>query len=560
MSAPKKRIANRAAQTPAKSNPAGGTNMVRKVAALNRWREQYNPLQGLTLQRAIALSREYFLGQMADLQWAYFFIEQTDADLLALIERRNSRILEMDWQIKLIEGADEKLATAQADLLRERYDAIDNLTDAIEHLAMAAFRGYAHLEKWRGDDGQINHLEVVDQWNVIRDGLRGDWKYNPDARATLFTGLPEANLMPPEQFVFREVRRPINRIAFFKFVRANLSDKDWDAFVEIYGIPGGVTIGPPNVPADREAEFAGAAKDISEGGSGFLPNGSQYVPNTGPRGSQPFKERLDHLSEKLILAGTGGLLTMLAAPVGLSGGGQSKAHADVFEQIAKAEAKRIGDVFGRALSAAWLEESFPGQKVGAYFAIAANVETDVGEICNHVKLLADAGYQVDPDQVSEETGYTVQLKAPPAPPAGAPGLTAPAAPGATIANRGSAVSAGRAALFGAHAKQQITTAQLAVVRPLLDRLAALDNCTDVEFPAALAKLKADLPGMYAEAMKRAPEAAAAWEAVLGTALVDGFGAAAEAQKGAEQPRSIAQRASNRAKRPCKARAMPSKTR
>ncbi len=560
--APKRKIANRAAKAPANPTPTGGTSMVKKLAALNKWREQFNPLQGLTLQRAVALSREYFLGQMADLQWAYFFVEQTDADLLALIERRNSRVLEMDWQIKKIEGADEKEAEDQAAYLRQRYDAIDNLYEAIEHMVMADFRGYAHCEKWRGADGEINHLEVVDQWNVVRDGLRGEWKYNPDARSTNFTALPAEALMPREQFVIREVRRPINRIAFLKFVRANLSDKDWDAFVEIYGIPGGVTVGPPNVPVDKEADYVAAAKDIAEGGSGFLPNGSTYTPNMGPRGNQPFKERLDHLSEKLILAGTGGMLTMLAAPVGLSGGGQSKAHADVFEQIAKAVARRVGEVFTRDLSTAWLAQKFPGQKVAAYFAIAANVETDVGEVVNHIKLLSDAGFQVDPDQVSEETGYLVTLKAV-APPV-IPGQPSAGKGGVPIANRRSAVAAGRAALFDSAAKKQINEAQLAVIRPLLDRLAALDNATEADFPAELARLKADLPALYTTAMQRSPDAAPAWEAVLGSALVDGFAtslaAQKEPQKEAKQPPSIANSARKRAKAACKGRATPPRNR
>lgn len=390
--------------------PAGGAKLAQKVAVLNRWREQYNPLLGLTLPRAVALSREYFLGQMADVQWAYFFIEQTDADLLALIERRNGRLLEMDWQIRQVQGADPALAAEQAAYLKERYDAVGNLYEAIEHLIMAAFRGFAHCEKWRGDDGEICHLEPVDPWNLVRDGLRGEWKYNPEAISTTFAGLPDEALLRREQFVFREVRRPINRIALLKFVRAGLSEKDWDAFVEIYGIPGGVTIGPPNVPIEKEADYVAAARDIADGGSGYLPNGSLWVPNTGPRGTQPFKERLDHLSEKLILAGTGGLLTMLTAATGLNTG-QAAAHSDAFDQIARAEARRIGEVLTRDLSLPWLVAEFPGARPAAYFTLAANATPDAGEICNQIKTLADAGYRVDPRQVAEETGWTVALRA-----------------------------------------------------------------------------------------------------------------------------------------------------
>lgn len=357
-----------------------------------------------TRRRAVQLAEAYFRGEMADLQWAYFWIEQTDADLLALLECRFGRLLEMDYNIKVAKDADETLADAQADYLRERFDAIDNLYEAIEHLGMAAFRGFAHCEKWF-TDGEITHLEIVDQWNVVRDGLYGGWKYNPDARVTRFAALPETNVLPPEQFLFRQVRRPINRIALFKFVRANLSDKDWDAFNEIYGIPNGVVIGPPNVPENKEREYEEAAEAISEGGSGYLPNGSDYKPNSAPRGTQPFKERLDHLSEKLVLAGTGGKLTMLTeAGSGTLAGG---AHAEVFAQIAKAEARRISETFNKQLVKGWLDDAFPGQKQFAYFELAANEEADVGEIVTHAKTLFDAGYVVDIDELSERTGYTL---------------------------------------------------------------------------------------------------------------------------------------------------------
>ena len=521
----KKRITSRGVAAPS-SSPAGAVSLVKRVAALNRWREQYNPLWGLTLKRAVQLSSEYFIGAMADLQWTNYFIEQTDADLSALIERRSSRILEMDYQIQPIDGADEKLAEEQGAFLRERFDAIDNLYEAIEHLVLASFRGYAHCEKWRGDDGEINHLEVVDQWNAVRDGLRGEWKYNPEAKQVLFGGLPDANLMTRENFVYREVRRPINRIALMKFVRGNLSEKDWDAYVEIYGIPGGVTIGPPNVAEDKAPLYEAAAKDLSEGASGYLPNGSQWIPNIGPRNSQPFKERLDHLSEKLILAGTGGMLTMLATNVGLNGAGLAKAHTDVFEQIAKGEARRISEVLTRDLSQPWLEAAFPGQKCAAYFAIASNVETDVGSIVAHIKMLHDAGYQVDATQVTEDTGYTVTLAPTPPPP-----LTPP--PGAsvpTIANRDNALAVGRDALFQAHAVAAELAARRPVFRPLAVRLAALAAAPDATARAVLAaQFKADSAALYAAVIAAAPDLAQPAQEAIGCALISGFGEATAAK-------------------------------
>ena len=77
----------------------------------------------------------------------------------------------------------------------------------------------------------------------------------PARRGYSAPAAPSAALSPNDlvPILIREARRHVNRIALTKFIRANLSSKDWDAFIEIYGVPGGVVIGPPNVP-NGEAE------------------------------------------------------------------------------------------------------------------------------------------------------------------------------------------------------------------------------------------------------------------------------------------------------------------
>jgi phage gp29-like protein len=402
--APGPRLANRA--------PAGARSMTKRLEAWSQHREQYNPLRGLTLARAVSLLEDYPIGRMADLQWTYYHIEQSDADLLALIELGLSRIAEMDWDIVASEEAEPALAEAQVAFLRERFDHIANLEEAIEHLAMARFRGYAHCEIIRDAAGLITELAIVDQWNVVRDGLRGPWKYNPEARATSYAALPAEYEMPPERFLTREVRRPVNRLGLLKFIRSSLSEKDWDAFVEIYGIPSGVVIGPPNVPEDREAQFEAAAGGIAEGGSGYLPNGSTYTQNKAEAASSPFKARLDHLTEKLILAGTGGKLTMLTDATGL-GSGASDAHSQVFDSIASAEAGRISREITKQIVAAELAAAFPGQPQVAYFRIAANEETDTSAIIADVVALSTA-FDLDAAEVSERVGWKVTRRAAPA--------------------------------------------------------------------------------------------------------------------------------------------------
>ena len=171
-------------------------------------------------------------------------------------------------------------------------------------------------------------------------------------------------------------------------------------------------IGPPNVPVDKEAQYEAAARDVAEGGS-RLPaaTAADYKTNDGPRNNSPYKERLDHLSEKLVLAGTGGMLTMLTAATGI-GKGPSEEHADVFQSIARGDARRLSGVFQRRIDRDVFARNFRGKPALAYFQIAANQETDVGDIVEHVLKLRQAGYAVDVEEVSEKTSYKVTAVAP----------------------------------------------------------------------------------------------------------------------------------------------------
>jgi len=400
------------------------------VETANRWREQNNPLRGLNLARANSLLDAFPKGEMADLQWAYHFIENADPDLFALIERRTASVLELDWQIQIIEEpprtrvaglglglglgnravsiqkagpADSQLGREQAAALREAYEGIENLYEAIEHLAMAVFRGCAHAEKHRDASGKIRRLEILDAWNTVRDGLRGPWKYNPEARPVGYNALPETLRLAPSDWLIREVKRHVNRIGLIKYVRSQLAEKDWDAYVEIYGIPGAIIIGPSNVMPEEEAAFAVQAQEVAEGGSGYLPNGSAVEFFEGPRVQSPFRDHLRYLTEQLVLAGTGGILNMLAA----SGTGTlaGNVHARAFEQIARGEARKLSELMQNQLDAPLLDAEFPGRPHWAYFELSARSTNDQVSAADNALKLAKAGYLVDTSDLSEKTGY-----------------------------------------------------------------------------------------------------------------------------------------------------------
>jgi phage gp29-like protein len=373
------------------------------VAAANTWRDAYNPLRSLTITRAVNLLEEGERGAMADLQWTYRFIEMQDATLGALIDRRTSAIQELDWNIVVrddVPEAKKAIAARQEAALKAAYSRIKNLSAALEHLAMASFRGFSRLEKVTNEKGELIELQIVDQWFWVREGLYGPWKYN---RTATF-GTNRGEDVPEPRFICREVSRPINRVALVAYVRKGLSQKDWDGFIEAYGIPAVFVIMPDNVPADKEDAYLDAADQVTSDARGVLPGGSDIkTVDNGARGNNPFKEHLAYQDEQVVLRGTGGKLTMLAesGSGNLAGG----AHSDTFRAIARAEAAEISEILRAALDVEILAAVTPGEEAWAGFQLAANEEQDTTQVVRDVCTLNKSGFPVDPAYVEEKTGY-----------------------------------------------------------------------------------------------------------------------------------------------------------
>lgn len=382
------------------------------VKHANHWRDHYNPLRTLTIARVVQYHEAYDRGEMADVQWTFRAVERVYGVLSALIARRTSALLEMDWDIRTMAktrtGFDPVLAQEQALALRAAYERIGNLYELIEHLAMAEFRGFAIAGRPDFSTPGPVKVEIVDGWNVVRDGTAGDWKYNPEAKSVGFLGLPEEALLPPEAIICAECRRPISFFALPLKARAALAEKDWTAFLEIYGIPQGVVIMPQEVPQGEEETFAEAAEKIAGGQPGALPYGSDYKPNDSPRGVNPFREFLNYFAEQVVLVGTGGRLTMLTeSGSGTLAGG---AHADTFRQIARGHARRIGELLQRTIDADVLAAAFPGRPALAYWQL--DFLTDPATVIDDAVKLAQAGYQITLEELSEKTGYTLTAAPP----------------------------------------------------------------------------------------------------------------------------------------------------
>src|SRR5450755_2973315 len=116
------------------------------------WRAQYNPLRGLTIAQLVTMLEAAERGNYARLQWLYRFVEKRNSTLRAVLQRRQASMTRLDWDIRLHDATTatanpRTLAARQAAVLRDAYERVGNLREAVTFLALAEFRGYAHLDR-----------------------------------------------------------------------------------------------------------------------------------------------------------------------------------------------------------------------------------------------------------------------------------------------------------------------------------------------------------------------------------------------------------------------------
>jgi phage gp29-like protein len=404
--------------------PGGGKTTGELVRASNRWRDNYNPLRGLVIGKVIAILEAAERGDFAELQLTMRKIEKRYPVLKGLKSRRLAALEKLDWDIKvpneLPQGATAAQAEAQRKYLRSRYELVGNLTDAIGFLVSAEFRGYAILQKHRiadgsANDGAVGELHWLPQEVFSRNGTFGDFYYNQNSMFgigldTCAAVLGEQNrigseVLPRDGFVIRENQDPLYEIALIAFVNWAMGRKDWAAFTEIFGLPNGVAIMPANIPPGKEDDYRIAAERVADGISGALPNGSDIkFPTASVRGEAPFKSFCDAQDSDVVLAGTGGRLSMLTAEKGGMGDGPAKQHGDAFDDIAQADARRINSILQQDFDKIELAAEFPGAPALAYFELSAIEEEDASDVADRVQKLEAVGLETDPAEVGEKLG------------------------------------------------------------------------------------------------------------------------------------------------------------
>lgn len=376
------------------------------------WLELQNPLKGLTVTKTVQIFDYARAGSYADLQWLYREIENADPILLTVAERRASSLLSRDWDVKSIEsekirGYDEKLAEDQKAFLKLAFAQAErgNLTETLEHLSTAFFRGYAHARPLFGEGMQtLDGFDILDNWNFCRDTQTGSWYWNPSAQST--PNVSEVKEIPNGELVSVVRTRHIDYPAMEIYIRRALGDRKYGIFLERYGIPPVIIIMPQDGDKSRETEYRDAANSVALGGSGALPFGSQVNYATEARGADPFNAFLARQEKLIVLMATGGTLGSLATPTGI-GGGASEVQDKAFMDIIMRDCNILASSLNRTCTDQLLNAAFPGRPHLAYFDFADRKPT-ASQVFEDAGKAKTAGYIVALADLEERTGYTLE--------------------------------------------------------------------------------------------------------------------------------------------------------
>lgn len=366
------------------------------------WIERTNPLRGLSIREAQMIFDAARGGDTQRLHWIFQEIECANATLMTCVERRTSALAGLPWSAVVRASADPALASEQKDAIERLISGIDNFDEAVEHLDLAFFRGFAYAQPLFEADGSVRRIELLPSWCFLTHD--GRLYFNPVCDgygSNCIEVTREARLIG----ILRN--RAVDYPALSVHIREAVGERDWGRFLERIALPKpAVTMAPAATEQDK-ALYVEAAERVEDGLVSVWPNGSALTDFMGgSRGQDPFSAFIRHQEERIVRMATGGTLGSIAeAGSGTLAGG---AQADVWREIVGRDAVIVGSAIMRALVRPYLEHAFPGKPIAAEFAFDAEKRLSAKECAEVAATLKTAGWRVDRSELEEATGFSLE--------------------------------------------------------------------------------------------------------------------------------------------------------
>lgn len=355
------------------------------------WLERTNPLTRLGLRAAQNVYDSARGGSYTRLQYIYGEMERTDPTLMTCVERRLSALSALGWRI--VADDDSPEAAAQRERLERLCSHSVNLSEAIEHLGLAFFRGFSFASPYM-DEGRLA-FSLPPSWEFNRSP-DGTWWHNPGLNEGAPGGFGQT-AFDPDDVLHVERPRAVDYPALALFLRHDVAEDQWGRFLERYGIPPVILTMPPLTSQQDADRFADAARSVYDALCGAVPNGTTVNTLAEARGTDPFSAFVEHQEKTIVRLCTGGTLGSIAEAG--SGTLAGNAQEDVWRDIVGRDAVKIGEEFTR-----WFGRTlFPGG-MRVRFELGTERRATPDEMFETAAKARQAGYVFTKEYLEAETG------------------------------------------------------------------------------------------------------------------------------------------------------------
>jgi len=327
-----------------------------------------------------------------------------------------SQISSLDWEIKILEGADETKAAKQKEIVLNRFNKFANLKRAIKHLALFRFYGFSACKITE------NSLATVNPWSVSRN-VQWLGSTAPDYEYYLNTlGLVNPNFSQLEKIIApdyaivesdQSLLLALLRLAF----KYREQDDAWDGNLAKAGRNQLIIQTPPmsNLTDTQKTNLGLLLESLSEGQSGWLEMLDGQTENKITRIEPPpaiphYKDRLTELKNDITSLIASSTLNNTTGATGL-GSNVAENHAETLKALVMQDALSISEALDAAITIPALQNEgliAEGETPLVYFQISQRKENDAKGAFELAKMAREAGKQIAADRLSEMTGLELE--------------------------------------------------------------------------------------------------------------------------------------------------------
>jgi phage gp29-like protein len=316
------------------------------------------PSAGLTPSRLTAILREADAGSPGRAMQLYEEMEEKDAHLYAVANKRRLALTGLDWDVvsaaEVFDGVDRARADAAAVHCRGVLRRMECFDEVLQHLSLAVGRNIALAELvWEVAGGELTLADIVpvDFSRVIFDEL--------DRPRVLTRDSPmEGVALPPDKFIVHTPhsvsghasRGGLLRVTAMAFLAKNLALKDWMVFAEVFGMPVRIARYEPSVSAEEKRELLRMLESLGSNATGIFSRAVelQFIEAGQGKAPPPYEKLVDFLNREMSKAWLGQTLT--TETPGLGGTfGATRIHEEVRKDLRADDIRKEGHTLRRDL-------------------------------------------------------------------------------------------------------------------------------------------------------------------------------------------------------------------